>query len=229
MATTPENNLKNAKPMPAKKAAQPASGLALAMERNLFYRSAFEKVSKNIVVIGAVAVVSLALNVAQYIWRPSPVYFAIDAQNRLVPITPMTRPHVSADRVISFARDAAMSAMTYDFANYKNQLAASSKLFTHDGFTNYLSALDATGTLGRIEKEQYVSVPAPTGAGVIAEEGDAGGFYRWVVEQPALLTLQGRGGIVIPTKVTLRIVVERMDTRDRPEGMAIARLQALVV
>lgn len=103
---------------------------------------------------------------------------------------PLNLPNMSAIDLLVLANQAAVSAFTYNFVNYRKQLANAAHYFTPDGWKAFQSALDQSGNLKQVIAKKLVVSAVATGAPIIVRQGVIGNRYTWRIELPLLVSYQ---------------------------------------
>jgi intracellular multiplication protein IcmL len=170
-----------------------------------------------------VAAASVSLNVIQFWFRPDPKYFATTMEGRIVPLVPLDQPTVNQDTVLSFAQRVALSSFVFDFANYQGQLGALSRSYTSRGYDTLISSLQKNGVLDLVKAKRYVATAVATSAPVVTWSGVDRGVFKWRVEMPVTITLQGQTERK-DVAVTLILMVERVPTVDAPDGILAGQM-----
>jgi len=190
---------------------------------NNFYRDGYRKLLM-------VLLISLLLNVIlcvfiyfQRVYEPKPSYFATNENGTLNELIPLDVPYISQELLLSFADQAAVTAYSFDFLNYEQELQQAKKYFTEAGFTNFMGALQASGNLKVVQDKRLVVKAVVTDIPVILKEGVLPGThqYAWQVQIPMLVQyISASEKIEQPIVATLLIV--RVSTLDTRQGIAIA-------
>lgn len=188
--------------------------------RNNFYRDNYRRVVVALLLLLLMNVGLVAIIIYQYQTRPEPRYFATSTDGRITPLYSLSRPVVSAAELREWATTAAVSAFSYNFANYRKALQEASERFTPRGWTNFQEALRRSGNLETVLKRKFVVSAIPTGTPEIIEQRVIEGRYTWKVRIPLLVTYQSSAATLQdPLEVTLSVV--RMSALQVPSGIAI--------
>ena len=199
------------------------AGAESARFLNNFYRDGYRKLLTIILVSILLNVVLCVFIYFQRAYQPKPTYFATNESGKLNELIPLDVPYVSQELLLSFADQAAVTAYSFDFLNYQQQLDHSKKYFTAAGYTNFTNALAASGNLKVIEDKHLVVKAVVTDVPVILKEGVLPGTnqYAWQVQIPMLVQyISASEKIEQPITATLLIV--RVSTLETRQGIAIA-------
>ena len=151
--------------------------------------------------------------------RPTPVFIAQQANGKKMTLTAFEEPNLLADTIVRWASKAAISAYTFNFSNYKQQLAALQPYFTEDGWQKYLIAV--SGLMNRIVKSQLFVNSIVVGAPVIANQGSLPNKGEaWRVQIPFLVTYQS-ANITRQENYMVVLTIVRVPTSTNPQGIGI--------
>ncbi len=123
----------------------------------------------------------------QVLDRPLPQFTAVqpNSTERMV-LTPFEEPNLLPDTLIRFASKAASLAYTFDFANYKNQIALARPYFTEGGWVDFNNAISGV-VKSVVAKGLFVS-GVVSGTPVISNQGVLPGQdYVWRIQIPFLV------------------------------------------
>ena len=202
-----------------------ADALSLVVSRNFFYRDSFRTV---IVLFLCSMSVNLCLGVAIFylgIKTPEPKIIVTTADNRLIPVQPLSAPVKSSPQVLSWASTAVVKLNSYDFLNYRSQLQEASIYFTAQGWKSYLAAIAISQDLEQIIQNKYVVTCVPTGAPVITEKGLVNGKFSWKITIPILVKEQS-GNRTKERALLINMMIQREPLDNNPQGMGIVYYQA---
>ena len=114
----------------------------------------------------------------------------------------------------------AITASTYDFANYNNQLAAARPYFTAAGWNSYLQSV--TGLISGIRANQLVVNGVVVGTPVISNQGPLPGIdYAWQVQIPFLVAYQPATAAPYQRSYLVILTIVRVPTISNPQGIGI--------
>ncbi|GIK74386.1 MAG: type IV secretion system protein IcmL [Chloroflexota bacterium] len=203
-----------------------AQVLQVIENRVEFYRDGYRKWLQVSLIASSVALGSLILNGIQIYLRPDPVYFAIGQDGRLIPLVPLDQPLVNHDVVLQFAQRAAQKSFIFDFQNYNGQLTELRGLYTKTGYETLIASLEKNSVIDLVRTKRYVASAVATNAPALTWEGKDKGIYKWRVEMPMIITLQGQTERKdIPATVV--VIVNRTPSIDTPNGIAVGALAVL--
>lgn len=196
--------------------------LTAVVVRNEFYKNSYRKLL-------FVLLLSIACNLllgGGYYYMlsnpPTPVYFAVKLNGRVLPVFPITEPNQSDQEVLEWAKQAAMAAFTYNYTNYRREFQSSSDFFSPWGWQQFLKALKGSNNLDAIIAKKML-VSAQLGKNrkyEIQKQGLVSGHYAWRVKIPLIITYQSSQAFTQEnTLVTLLIL--RFSTLNSPAGISI--------
>jgi intracellular multiplication protein IcmL len=190
--------------------------------KNNFYRDGYNRMK---IICMLLIFLSMSLCVLAYILGsscPTPAYFATTSSGEIMKLEPLSRPNMSTNNLLQWATQAATSAYTYNFVNYKEALNAVRGNFTAVGYQNFIQALtDANNLTTVIDKKLIVSA-VPTNTPVIIKEGIAGSNYAWLIQLPLLISYQSANESS-RQEITVTMLITRLSTLDSPDGIGIAQ------
>jgi len=108
---------------------------------NDFYRKFYQYVFilLLILILGLLSVLGAILY--EIMNRPLPVFSALQKDGKSMALTPLEQPNLLPDTILRWASKAAVTAYTFDFANYQQQIEQAHSYFTEEGWQNYLSSI----------------------------------------------------------------------------------------
>jgi intracellular multiplication protein IcmL len=167
------------------------------------------------------------ISVASYLFlhKTPPVYFATDDKGRVMPIQALSMPVVSSQALMAWANEAAVTAYTYNFVNYRQQLQDASEFFTPDGWKNFEIALESSRNLQTVISKKLVATAVATGAPVIEDQRVIAGKYVWKVGLPILVKYESASTNFNQT-LYIRMIITRVSTVTYPKGIAISQFIA---
>lgn len=145
-------------------------------------------------------------------------------------VTPISEPHISQQLVAQFALEAAVSAYTYDYVNYRKTVTEmADRYFTTDFRNSYIPTFADSAALRAVLENYYIvsAVNPPNKPPQIKSVGRKGGTgpYFWDVQVPIKVSYSsGRRTNDENILATVRVI--RVDpSRPNPTGIAVDSLQ----
>jgi intracellular multiplication protein IcmL len=129
-----------------------------------------------------------------------------------------TKPVNEEISVLVWANKAAVSAYSYNFLNYKQQLDIASQYFTPEGWKQFKAALVASKNLEAVVKKKLVVSAVAAGSPIITHQGMENGKYTWYVQMPLLVTWQSANA---QTQSNLIINMGIIKTSDKKRDYAL--------
>ena len=157
--------------------------------------------------------------------KAEPRYFATTSEGQIQPIVPLNRPHLSAAAVNRFAVEAVTDSLTYDFANYREDFGRAQRWFVKPtGWNSFVEAIQKSGTLDLVKERKFNTTAIAQNA-VILREGVKDGVYEWTVQMPVKVAYQSASEVTTQSMV-VNVLLQRLQTYESPEAVAIARFVA---
>ena len=190
--------------------------------RNDFYRDSHRKII--LALLTAVSIVVLLCGILIYVVThpPTPKYFATSVDGRIIPLVGLNEPNMPTSALLLWANQAATSAFTYDFVNYRQALQGASEYFTPDGWRDFLNALTGSNNLNAVITKKLVVSSTATGAPVVLQQGLLNGTYAWRVQMPMVITYQSASQVA-QQNATVTMLVTRISTLNSAKGIGIAQ------
>ncbi|MFI4957200.1 MAG: type IVB secretion system apparatus protein IcmL/DotI [Gammaproteobacteria bacterium] len=201
---------------------QKVSGLELVRFRNYFYRDGYRKSMTALLLSLLVNLALMAIVVFQFVSKPAPVYFATQTNGSLIEIQPLTEPLIAQETLLTWATRAAVTAYSFNFVDWQNDLNNAQQYFTATGFKNFVDALKASGNLDTVVAKRLVVQATVVDVPRIIQQGLIQGRYAWKIQIPMLVKYTSASeNLRQPILVT--ILVARVPTTQYPQGIAIAQ------
>lgn len=203
--------------------------LVLVLSRNAFYKRL------HFLALGAFVltlfVIGLLASLFIYLWRypTHPIYFAADNVGRLIKIIPVTTPNMTLNDIVNWTVAGVQAAFSYDYINYRSQLQGAQKYFTNFGWSNYMSALQASNNIVALTQRKQIVVAQVVAPPKLVAQGILNGSYAWKFELPLLVTYMNppyddKSKFANP--VTVTVVVQRQPVLSGYKGLGIVQVVA---
>lgn len=151
--------------------------------------------------------------------RPIPQFVAVNTKGQRILLTSFEEPNLLPSTIIKWASKAAVAAYTFDFVNYKQQIALVRPYFTPAGWADYQASI--SNVIQTITKNQLFVNGVVSGPPVISNQGDLSGKgYVWRVQIPFLVTYQSTE-TTTQGRYTVVITIMKVPTRVDPMGIGI--------
>ncbi len=197
-------------------------GLATVGLRNVFYKDNYRRVTSVLFISVLINIILAAIIFFLIANPPKPKYFATSINGSVTPLTPIEQPNQSDSAVLQWANQAAISAFTYNFVNYREELQAASGFFTPGGWREFLRALNDSNNLQAVTEKRLVVSAVATRAPTILEKGVLNGAYSWRIQMPVLVTYQSASEFSQQNNV-VTILIQRISTLNSPRGIGISQ------
>lgn len=193
--------------------------------RNQFYRDSYRRV---LLVLLLSVILNLGLGGVLYYMvsnPPKPQYFATSINGRITPLSPLDQPNQSDSAILQWANLAAISAYSYNFVNYRQELQAASGFFTPKGWQDFLKALQDSNTLDAVRAKKLIVSAVATQAPIILVKGILDGRYAWRVQMRLLATFQSASEFQ-QQSIIVTMLITRVSTLNNPRGIGIQQFIA---
>jgi len=149
-------------------------------------------------------------------------YFTVDSHGRMTKIQPISQPLVTQGQLLERFNVCVSSANNYNFVDYQKQLTQAQECFTEDGWNQFATALNKSGTLKTVREQRLIVSAHATGAPVISQKGLRKGVYTWDVQIPIQITYQGgqAGRNVVSRNQLVTARLERTNENEYAVGIA---------
>lgn len=194
--------------------------------RNSFYRDGFRSLVTGTPIIALCLLISIGLNVVQFNRPAQNHYFAIDSENRLVPIRSLSEPYITEAWLLNWVSTTVTRSYRIDPQNYKSQVMEMAPDYTSEGLQQYIDSLKSSGTIDFITKNLLVSSAIPTGTPLVVERNvTPSGVYYWRIQVPILVEYRSATKSAQKRRV-VEVVVVRRQPLDSPKGVGISQFVA---
>lgn len=199
----------------------PYGALGGVLIRNEFYRNGY-RVLQRLVTLQLLAMLILvgALIHVIDISQPEDTFYATTEDGRAIKMEGLYSPNLSRPALVSWAAQAATEVMTFGFNDYRRRMQVASSNFTKDGWTSFTNAINASGLLDNVEKNQQILTAAPRDIPSIVSEGVVRGRYQWTIRLPLNVRYQSSHAETGST-LNITLVVVRVPDLGAPHGIAI--------
>ena len=188
-------------------------------KKNNFYANSYQALMIVLSVEMVLLFVLASLVVYQIFHRPLPPFTAVSPANQRMELTASHEPNLVSSTLVSWASKAAVTAYTFDFVNYNQQIARVRPYFTDAGWRDYQASI--AKLIQTIIKNQLFVNGVVAGAPVISNQGELPGRgYTWRVQIPFLVTYQSAGQ-TSRSSYTVIITIVRVPTTVNPAGIGI--------
>jgi intracellular multiplication protein IcmL len=188
--------------------------------RDDYYRDSMRKVA---MIIASLCVAMLLLGITSfylYMNKPKPVTFAVGQEWRIVPDVGVDQPYLSTPEVTQWVTNALRSIFVFDFVHYNEQVQASTRYFTNDGWKVFLNQLNIYANYNKVQSDKLFINGIPSGAPIILNQGVLSGRYAWWVEMPIELHYLGNTKPSVAL-LKLQVLVVRVSTLNNLMGVGI--------
>lgn len=186
------------------------------------FRGRFRRLQRLIVVEAWVILgLIIMLIVAAPLFGTHNMYYAKLPSGKVANLTPMYMPNLTHQAVLSWVTTTVTQVMTYNFANFNQEIARNENKFLPGSWKQFVTALLEDESLTKFERQQQVLTTAPAGAAVIVSEGVEDERYQWVVQLPVIMTYATNNNRSTVRRQVIELTVVRVSTLENPDGIAI--------
>lgn len=151
-----------------------------ALARHETYQTGFKRMALASMVMAAATLTATSAAWWSMTQKPEPRYFVAREDGGIIPLVPVSQPYLDNGQVTNFAVEAITRSLTFNFVNWREDLAEASEYFERpDGWDNFLEALDSSGMLDFVRDRRLISNVVANGAVIVRNGTDAKGRYSW--------------------------------------------------
>lgn len=176
-------------------------------------------------IVNFLAIVMVALTIALAIYlctrHTHDRYFAETVDGKIMPMTALSSPNTENFALANWAASAASDIMTFGFNDFDVRLNNSRKYFTPEGWESFYNALKVSKLVEDVKKTQQIATAVPRALPELKRDGLIDGKMRWEIDVPLLITFRA-GSDIRPIPKKVHMVVEKMPTRENPDGVGIS-------
>ncbi|MFG6573560.1 type IVB secretion system apparatus protein IcmL/DotI [Sulfitobacter sp. 1A13353] len=188
------------------------------------YQKAFRVSAIGNVIMAVATTASIAMAWGAYSSQPEPRYFATREDGGIIPLVAVSSPFLNNGQVTNFAVEAVTRALTMDFKNWREDLAQASEYFQRpEGWNNFLTAIDKSGTLDFVRNKRLISNAVANGATIVDDGVDALGRYSWTVQIPLKVTFESANERSVEDMMA-EVIVSRLPTWESSKAVGITRI-----
>lgn len=180
--------------------------------------------SHAMMMLAGATLLSVVCAAAAIVWRPSPGYFAVTPDLRVMKLPKLSEPFISQQGLLDWTSEVVTQTLALDFRHYHSQLNAVANDYTPNALNQVISALKSSGTLAMIRSQRIVTSAIPTQAPVIVNSGLMNGAYTWRIQFPLLVSYETSGSSGNKQSLIANVLVQRVSTLYNPRGVAIRQL-----
>ena len=189
--------------------------------KNSYYLNGFHKIIW-MANIQAIIILVLAAFLAFYVKtaKNNDGFFAETLEGRTMPMVGLELPNMGKIALANWVEEAATQIMTFGFNDIDQRFALSHLNFTPRGWKSFHEAMSNSGLIENVMNAQQIITSVPQSPAILLREGIIMGKYSWAFEMKLLITFRS-GGVKQAYTRSVRVVVERVPTRDNPVGIGI--------
>jgi len=210
---------------PKKKGTSTAQAVTL---RNRFYKDGDRKIFNILVLMGIIVLISASGLVYNLIKSPRVVYVAVNPDNTMVALAPLTNPNMSDSTVMNWTTNALAEIFTYSHFDWDKALDKStSKYMLPKAKENFIATLKSSGILDAVVTNNMYSSLVVTETPIIMNKGVIGNkVYAWQFKIPVNITYRTVRG-TRSTASTIIATITRANNMEYSSGIAIASVSMI--
>lgn len=171
-----------------------------------------------------VSIMSLSGNLAQYIMKPNPKYFAQTPDLRITELVALDQPYITQEGLVNWMAETVSRTLSLDFLHYRDTLMAVKDNYTDNSFNELIASLKSNGTIEMIKEKRLSASVSVEKAPVITNSGVISGVMSWKLEFPLVVTYESSSGTNNAQHLVATVIVQRADTLTNPKGVVIKQL-----
>ncbi len=171
-----------------------------------------------------VCVLSVGLNIFQFVSRPLPVYFAVTPDMKLTKLVSLAQPYITDNTLKGWLVRAVNDTMAIDFRNYERVLLDAKKFFTKDAHTSLINSMQSSNIIKVVTERRLICTPIISKAPIVLEQGVLRGVYMWKLEMELDLSYEGSKGVELTQHLIAEIIVQRTSTLENEQGINIRQI-----
>lgn len=172
---------------------------------------------------------SLIANGVLIMSRPAPKYFASTPDLRVLPLTPLDQPRISDPALASWAGNAVVETLSFDFVGYRDQLFSVQDRYTPAAFATLITSLKDNQILSTILERRLILHTTMVSTPHVVSTAITNGRKTWTIEAPLLLSYESSNGVATTQRVMAIIVVQRVSEAEYAPGIRIAQINVKVM
>lgn len=189
-----------------------------------WYKRQYQRMTTMFGMACLVAMMSIACNVAQFVMKPSPKYFAQTPDLRITELRPLDEPYVTQEGLVNWTAETVSRTFSLDFLKLKDTLMSVREAYTDAAFEELVGNLKSNGTIDMIKEKRLSASVTLEKAPVISNSGVVAGVFTWKLEFPIIITYEGSAGAANAQHLVATVLVQRADTIQHPRGIVIKQL-----
>lgn len=177
-----------------------------------------------IVAMAVMATISTIIAWVAITSQPEPRYFAAREDGSIIPLVAVDQPFLNDNEITNFSVEATTTALTMDFANWRDDLSQASEYFVRpEGWEAFLTAMEGSGVLDFIRENRLVSSAVANNAVITGSGANNDGVYSWEVQVPITINFQSASEQT-SREYMAELIITRVPTWERSRGVAIQQI-----
>lgn len=198
--------------------------MSFFMENYTLMKKRADQLLKISLLLGVSTVVCIGISIFLFINRPTPVYFAVTPDLKLVKLASLSQPYINDNVLKSWLVRSINDTLAIDFRNYERTLLDARKFFTQEAHTSLISSMQQNNIIKHVREKRVIVTPIIQKAPIILDKGNSQGIYMWQCELEVTLSYEGSNGVELTQPLVAEIWVQRTSTLDNSEGINIRKI-----
>lgn len=190
----------------------------------VWYRDKFHSVVKFAIIMAISNLILIIIVISQFIIKPSPIYYAITPDLRIMELQPLSEPYIRDEGLRDWASQTIISTFAINFRNWKQQLGSVRNKYDPSSFESLIVSMKNNGILDLIENKRLICSATIQDPPVIHASGMQKGVYMWRIKMAILLSYESSEGIVARQNLDVDLLVQRASLLDYPNGINIKQI-----
>lgn len=204
----------------------PKDKIMESVEKEPIVNKYFNKLGLGIIFLLVSMIIGL-VSLFKYEKQDSPETYGVNlAKQEAERLVVLPYPHQSFKNVESWTSDAIISAYSFDFNDFDEQVRKASYYFTPEGFSTYQNSLLANQIRETVLSKKIQIAIVPLDVPVFINQGSFGSTEFWRLRMPVLTSYFGGREPVIQ-RMSVEVLVLRVPAYQNHKGLAIAEFNML--
>ncbi len=169
--------------------------------------------------------ISIGLNLFMVFNQPTPIYFAITSDMKLIKLVSLSEPYITDNVVKQWIIRTINNTLAIDFKNYEETLLNARKFFSKDAHTSLINSMQQSNIIKVIKDKRIICTPKIITEPKILLKKVVNGIYVWKIELDLSLSYEGLKGVEFVQNMKAEIIVQRISTLENSEGINIRRIE----
>jgi intracellular multiplication protein IcmL len=197
----------------------------LVTESRQWFRDQYKKMTMLCTALAILSALSITLSIVQYIFKPTPQYFAQTPDLRITEMKPLSEPYITQEGITEWALGRVKKTLSLGFTDWRVKLSEVQPDFFEKAFSDFVMSMKDQGTLDLIESKRLVMNTSAKTSPVVSAKGlTEDGAMSWKIEFPITISYESSQGIFLNQALDVAVLVERVSVLDNQKGVKIRQL-----